>query len=166
MFEGIHSRRACARSGGSSAWSEGKQRSMELPSAGCSAAAGEVVLLRMKRRGGLYLLLLCWILSAQPAAHGKRVVSHTGCLCALAWMRVCAVGADRTHTLLRVLALAGQIPTCARVRARVPDVATFRVKLSDAPFSSFQQVSVFLFSAFGFLLSSCCCCCSLIDCGD
>ncbi|XP_056874779.1 netrin receptor DCC isoform X2 [Takifugu flavidus] len=49
---------------------------MELPSAGCSAAAGEeVVVLRMNRRGGLYLLLLCWILSAQPAAHGSDTFS-------------------------------------------------------------------------------------------
>lgn len=103
MFEGIRGQRGCARSGRSSAWSQVKQRGMELPSAGGSAAAGEEVLvLRMNRRGGLYLLLLCWILSAQPAAHGKSVfVSRWVHVCACMDARVCCGCSPDSHIVAR-----------------------------------------------------------------
>lgn len=119
LFEGIRGQRGRARSGGSSAWSQVKQRSMELPSAGCSAAAGEeVVVLRMNRRGGLYLLLLCWILSAQPAAHGKSVlISNWVPVCACMNARVCGWCRPDSHIVARPCpCYVNPLPVCVCAR--------------------------------------------------
>ncbi len=44
---------------------------MELVLVGCIGDVWEVLVLRRRRTGGLYLLLLCWLLAAHTTAHGE-----------------------------------------------------------------------------------------------
>lgn len=86
LCEVVRDQRDCASLSGSSARSDVKQRSMELLfgcAAAAAAAAREVLLLGMNQGGGLHLLLLCWMLSTQPAAHGKCVFILAAGVCAL-----------------------------------------------------------------------------------
>lgn len=74
---------------------------MELLSVGCIGDAREMLVLRRRTGGVLYLLLLCWILAAQTTVYGEcgfipRCVSVRARVC------VCVVAADRIDTLLRV----------------------------------------------------------------
>lgn len=48
-----------------------EQGSMELVLHGCTGDVREVLVLRRRTGAGLDLLLLCWLLAAHPAAHGK-----------------------------------------------------------------------------------------------
>lgn len=140
MSEGVGDQRDCARLGGSSPRSDVKQRSMELPMVGCAAAAAaaagaaaaaagaaaaaaagaaarEAPLLGMSRGGGLHLLLLCWMLSAQPVAHGKCVFLLAACVCARACVsaRVCGWRRPGSHIVARPCpCCVYPIPACVR----------------------------------------------------
>lgn len=55
---------------------------MELVLVGCIGDVWEVLVLRRRRTGGLYLLLLCWLLAAHTTAHGEwKTDTDMRCFC-------------------------------------------------------------------------------------
>lgn len=70
---------------------------MNLVPGGCTVDVWTELALRMRRTGGLYLLLLCWLLGAHTSAHGERALRVR----AYMWRyRFCWLVADRTHVIL------------------------------------------------------------------
>lgn len=68
---------------------------MELVSLGCTGDALEMLVLRRRTGGGLYLLLLlCWILATHPTAHGECGIRLHPAICVCARARVCRFSLD------------------------------------------------------------------------
>lgn len=61
----------CARFCASTDSSGLEQDSMERVLVGCIGDVWELLVLRRRRTGRLYLLLLCWLLAAHTTAHGE-----------------------------------------------------------------------------------------------